>query len=125
MRIVVLDDYQGVAASYAAWNELKAEVVFVSQPITDDDELVTLLSGTARAYSFHGSPFEWAWPVSGLVVLLRLAGRLLRRSAVSPRLLGLVEQVRCPPAAHPRPTSATRQKMSGSGDQSGDRQKIP
>lgn len=46
MRIVVLDDYQGVAARYAAWNKLKADVVFVSQAITDDDELVTVLSGT-------------------------------------------------------------------------------
>lgn len=44
MRIVVLDDYQGVAAGYAAWEDLAADVVFVPHPVTDDDELVTLLA---------------------------------------------------------------------------------
>lgn len=41
----MLDDYQGVAASYAAWSELAAEVVFVAHPITHDEDLVNLLSG--------------------------------------------------------------------------------
>lgn len=45
MRIVVLDDYQGVAAGFAAWDELPAEVVFVADPVEDDDHLVRLLSG--------------------------------------------------------------------------------
>lgn len=45
MRIVVLDDYQQVAASYGAWDGLGAEVVFVSRPVDDDDDFVTLLDG--------------------------------------------------------------------------------
>lgn len=45
MRIVVLDDYQGVAAEYAPWNELAAEVVFVSHPISSDEDFVNVLSG--------------------------------------------------------------------------------
>lgn len=45
MRIVVLDDYQRVAARYAAWDELGAELVFSSTPVADDDELVALLAG--------------------------------------------------------------------------------
>jgi phosphoglycerate dehydrogenase-like enzyme len=45
MRIVVLDDYQGVAAGYAAWDGLAAEVSFVSRPVMGDDDLVMLLSG--------------------------------------------------------------------------------
>lgn len=44
MRIAVLDDYQGVAADYAAWEDLAADVVFVTRPVTDDDELVALLA---------------------------------------------------------------------------------
>ncbi|WP_159618666.1 D-2-hydroxyacid dehydrogenase family protein [Arthrobacter zhaoguopingii] len=45
MRIVVLDDYQGVAAGYAAWDRLNAEVVFVSRPVADENDFVMLLSG--------------------------------------------------------------------------------
>lgn len=45
MRIVVLDDYQGVAAGLAAWDGLPAEVVFVADVVSDDDHLVRLLSG--------------------------------------------------------------------------------
>lgn len=45
MRIVVLDDYQQVAAGYASWETLHAEVDFVSRPIADDDDLVRTLSG--------------------------------------------------------------------------------
>ena len=45
MRIVVLDDYQAVAAGYAPWDELGGDVVFVPRPITDDDDLADVLSG--------------------------------------------------------------------------------
>lgn len=45
MRIVVLDDYQGVAERYAPWQELGADVVFLTRPISDDGELITVLDG--------------------------------------------------------------------------------
>ncbi|WP_209323369.1 D-2-hydroxyacid dehydrogenase family protein [Brevibacterium renqingii] len=45
MRIVVLDDYQQVAADFADWSSLGAEVEFVPRPIRDDSDLVTVLSG--------------------------------------------------------------------------------
>ena len=45
MRIVVLDDYQQVAAGFADWDSLGAEVEFVSRPIRDDDDLVAVLTG--------------------------------------------------------------------------------
>lgn len=45
MEIVVLDDYQQVAASYADWNRLGADVRFVARPVEDDDDLVRLLAG--------------------------------------------------------------------------------
>lgn len=39
MRIVVLDDYQQVAADFADWDGLGAEVEFVPRPIRDDSTL--------------------------------------------------------------------------------------
>lgn len=45
MRIVVLDDYQQVAADFADWDGLGAEVEFVPRPIRDDDDLVAVLTG--------------------------------------------------------------------------------
>ncbi|WP_210602735.1 D-2-hydroxyacid dehydrogenase family protein [Brevibacterium oceani] len=45
MRIVVLDDYQQVAADFADWSVLDAEVEFVSRPIVDDEDLVATLAG--------------------------------------------------------------------------------
>lgn len=45
MRIVVLDDYQQVAADFADWSVLGAEVEFVSRPIVDDEDLVATLTG--------------------------------------------------------------------------------
>src|SRR5690625_7517989 len=45
MRIVVLDDYQQVAADFADWDGLGAEVESVPRPIRDDDDLVEVLTG--------------------------------------------------------------------------------
>ena len=45
MRIVVLDDFQEVAATFADWNALDADVEFISRPIADDDDLVQVLAG--------------------------------------------------------------------------------
>ncbi|WP_166972881.1 D-2-hydroxyacid dehydrogenase family protein [Brevibacterium atlanticum] len=45
MRIVVLDDYQQVAADFADWNVLDADVEFVDRPVIDDDDLVATLTG--------------------------------------------------------------------------------
>jgi phosphoglycerate dehydrogenase-like enzyme len=45
MRIVVLDDYQQVAADFADWSVLDAEVEFVSRPIVDEGDLVATLTG--------------------------------------------------------------------------------
>lgn len=45
MRIVVLDDFQEVAATFADWNALDADVEFISRPIVDDDDLVKVLHG--------------------------------------------------------------------------------
>lgn len=43
MRIAVLDDYQGVARSYADWDSLSAEVDVLTEHIADVDELVRRL----------------------------------------------------------------------------------
>ena len=45
MRIVVLDDFQEVAATFADWSGLDADVEFISRPIVDDDDLVKVLHG--------------------------------------------------------------------------------
>ena len=45
MRIVVLDDYQQVAAEFADWSGLDADVEYVSRPIVDDADLVKVLIG--------------------------------------------------------------------------------
>ncbi|WP_436326140.1 D-2-hydroxyacid dehydrogenase family protein [Brevibacterium sp. FAM 27836] len=45
MRIVVVDDYQQVAADFADWSRLDSEVEFVHRPIVDDDDLVKVLTG--------------------------------------------------------------------------------
>ncbi|WCE39018.1 D-2-hydroxyacid dehydrogenase family protein [Brevibacterium sp. BDJS002] len=45
MHIVVLDDYQNVAADFANWQELGAEVEFVSRPIRDTEDLVQTVDG--------------------------------------------------------------------------------
>ena len=45
MRIVVLDDFQEVAATFADWNAHDADVEFISRPIVDDDDLVKVLHG--------------------------------------------------------------------------------
>lgn len=44
MRVVVPDDYQGVALGHAAWQDLDAEVVAVDRPIRDDEDLGALLA---------------------------------------------------------------------------------
>lgn len=43
-RIAVLDDYQGVAASYANWRSLDAEVVFFTDHLSAEDSLVARLT---------------------------------------------------------------------------------
>lgn len=45
MRIVVLDDYQDVARSYADWATLPADVTVVTRPVTGTADLTALLSG--------------------------------------------------------------------------------
>ena len=53
MRIVVLDDFQEVAATFADWNALDAEVEFISRPIVDDDDLVRVLTGAEVAVAMR------------------------------------------------------------------------
>ncbi|MGC2975967.1 D-2-hydroxyacid dehydrogenase family protein [Brevibacterium sp. FAM 25378] len=53
MRIVVLDDYQQVAAEFADWSGLDADVEFISRPIVDDDDLVTVLTGAEVAVAMR------------------------------------------------------------------------
>lgn len=43
-RIAVLDDYQGVAESYANWRSLDAEVVFFTDHLSTEDSLVARLT---------------------------------------------------------------------------------
>jgi phosphoglycerate dehydrogenase-like enzyme len=45
MRIAVLDDYQQVAGSLADWSTLEAEIVYFSDHISDQAELVSRLTG--------------------------------------------------------------------------------
>ncbi len=46
MRIAVLDDYQGIAATLADWDSLQAEVTFFSDYLgADDDGVVAALAG--------------------------------------------------------------------------------
>ncbi|MET3806359.1 phosphoglycerate dehydrogenase-like enzyme [Nakamurella sp. UYEF19] len=45
MRVVVLDDYQHAAGSFADWSTLDAEVVFLDRHLADQDELVSTLAG--------------------------------------------------------------------------------
>lgn len=45
MHIVVLDDYQNVAAAYANWEALGAEIDFVTRPIRDTEDLVQTVAG--------------------------------------------------------------------------------
>lgn len=45
MRIVVLDDYQDVARSFADWATLPADVIVVTRPVTGTADLTALLSG--------------------------------------------------------------------------------
>lgn len=45
MRVAVLDDYQEVAASYADWGNLKAEVTFFPDHLADDQALIARLAG--------------------------------------------------------------------------------
>ena len=53
MRIVVLDDFQEVAATFADWSGLDAEVEFISRPIVDDDDLVRVLTGAEVAVAMR------------------------------------------------------------------------
>ena len=53
MRIVVLDDYQQVAAKFADWSGLDADVEFISRPIVDDDDLVKVLNGAEVAVAMR------------------------------------------------------------------------
>lgn len=43
-RIAVLDDYQGVAANYADWGSLNAEVLFFTDHLSAEDSLVARLA---------------------------------------------------------------------------------
>ncbi len=45
MRIAVLDDYQQVAHRYADWASLGAPIVFLEEPLPDDDAVVAALAG--------------------------------------------------------------------------------
>jgi len=53
MRIVVLDDYQQVAGTFADWSGLDAEVEFIDRPIVDDEDLVQVLSGAEVAVAMR------------------------------------------------------------------------
>jgi phosphoglycerate dehydrogenase-like enzyme len=43
MRVAVLDDYQGVARSFADWDRLDAEIAFFGDHLAGDDEVVERL----------------------------------------------------------------------------------
>lgn len=45
MRIAVLDDYQQVAHNYADWGSLGAPIVFLEEPLADDDAVAAALAG--------------------------------------------------------------------------------
>ncbi|WP_159793482.1 D-2-hydroxyacid dehydrogenase family protein [Puerhibacterium puerhi] len=45
MRIAVLDDYQQVAHNYADWASLGAPIVFLEEPLADDDAVAAALAG--------------------------------------------------------------------------------
>ncbi|MFP3714312.1 D-2-hydroxyacid dehydrogenase family protein [Puerhibacterium sp. TATVAM-FAB25] len=45
MRIAVLDDYQQVAHRYADWAGLGAPIVFLEEPLPDDDAVAAALAG--------------------------------------------------------------------------------
>ncbi|HUP16894.1 MAG TPA: D-2-hydroxyacid dehydrogenase family protein [Acidimicrobiia bacterium] len=45
MRVAVLDDYQEIAASYADWGNLAAEVTFFPDHLADDEALIARLVG--------------------------------------------------------------------------------
>jgi phosphoglycerate dehydrogenase-like enzyme len=45
VRIAVLDDYQQVAHNYADWASLGAPIVFLEEPLTDDDAVAAALAG--------------------------------------------------------------------------------
>jgi phosphoglycerate dehydrogenase-like enzyme len=45
MKIAILDDYQNVAAGFADWDSLDAEVVVFTRPFADAEEVVRCLAG--------------------------------------------------------------------------------
>jgi phosphoglycerate dehydrogenase-like enzyme len=45
VRIAVLDDYQQVAHNYADWASLGAPIVFLTEPLPDDDAVAAALAG--------------------------------------------------------------------------------
>jgi phosphoglycerate dehydrogenase-like enzyme len=45
MRIAILDDYQGVATSFADWDSLDADIAVFAKPFTDAGDVVRRLAG--------------------------------------------------------------------------------
>jgi phosphoglycerate dehydrogenase-like enzyme len=59
-RVVVLDDYQQVASSYAPWERLGVDVDFVAEHLTDDD-LVARIGGAEVVVAMRErTPFDAA-----------------------------------------------------------------
>ncbi len=58
MKIVVLDDYQQVAASFAAWESLDAEVVFVHEHLTGPALVDTLREAAVVVAMRERTPFD-------------------------------------------------------------------
>ena len=57
MRVVVLDDYQGVAASYADWASLDADVEFCSEPLAGAALTETLAGAEVVVAMRERTPF--------------------------------------------------------------------
>src|SRR5688572_7469457 len=45
MRCVVLDDYQGVASSFADWSSAEVELISLTEHVAGEGELAALLAG--------------------------------------------------------------------------------
>jgi phosphoglycerate dehydrogenase-like enzyme len=71
MRVAVLDDYQEVAASYADWARLGAEVTFFPDHLADHEALIARLSGFDVIVAMRErTPFQR--PLLGALPNLRL-----------------------------------------------------
>jgi phosphoglycerate dehydrogenase-like enzyme len=105
MRVVVLDDYQQVAADMAPWDSLPADVAFVHEPLLSDEALVDVAGNAEIVVAMRERTAFTATRFDRLPALRLLVTTGMRNAAIDLEAARSHDVVVCGTGAIPSPTS--------------------